>query len=449
MSVNVNLANFIPFYSRYQLEKLEAELASAHNALSNGTGLGAEYTGWYRWPETYDKQEFQRVQQCAQKIKEESEVLVVIGIGGSYLGARAGIDFIRSANYNLIDREGWPQIFFVGNNISGTSLSEVMEIIGERDFSVNVISKSGTTTEPAIAFRFLKAKLEQKYGAQGAAKRIYATTDKEKGALRKMAVSEGYEIFTVPDDIGGRFSVLTSVGLLPLAATGIDIAKVMEGAHAAMDEFSGRDMSNPAWQYAAARSLAYRNGKAIEILGCYEPKFKYFAEWWKQLYGESEGKDCKGLFPASMELSTDLHSLGQFVQDGTRNMIETIVSLGKPQTDLTVMPCELNCDQLNYLAGTSIDYINKQAQLGTTLAHVDGGVPNISLEIESSNAENFGELVYFFELSCALSGYMLGVNPFNQPGVEAYKSNMFALLGKPGYEEMRKTLRERLEKMYI
>lgn len=445
MSIKVNLSNFTPFYGNRILEEMEDELTQAHNILSNGTGEGSEYTGWVRWPETFDKEELENIKRAADKIRHDSEVFVVIGIGGSYLGAQAGIHFIKSAYYNFIEGANSPQIFFIGNNISGESITEIMEIVGDRDFSVNVISKSGTTTEPAIAFRLFKEKLEDKYGMDGAAKRIYATTDKDRGSLHHIALERGYHMFSVPDSIGGRYSVLSSVGLLPIAVSGVDIDSVLEGASSAMKTMSVMGLSNPAWQYAAARNMAYRQGKVIEILGFYEPKCKFVAEWWKQLFGESEGKDGKGLFPASVQLTTDLHSIGQFIQDGTRSMIETIISIEQPKRDIVLRKYRDDCDRLNYLAGISLDAINKNAQRGAALAHVDGGVPNIEISFRDASARTFGELVYFFEFACGISGYVLGVNPFDQPGVEAYKKNMFALLGKPGYEDMQKELLQRIQ----
>lgn len=444
MSVSVNLSNFYPFYAQEKMDALTEELASAHDALLQGTRAGNDFLGWVTLPADYDKEEFARILAAADKIKQDSDVLVVIGIGGSYLGARAGIEFCVSPNFNMIDRKGYPQVFFLGNHISGETVNEVISLIGDRDFSINVISKSGTTTEPAIAFRIMKDLLIKKYGDQ-ANSRIYATTDRARGALKSQAVACGYESFIVPDNVGGRFSVLSAVGLLPLAAAGIDIKAMMQGAADAMEAIvSDKSLNNPSWAYAAARSVAYRDGKAVEILGCYEPRFHTVSEWWKQLYGESEGKDGKGLMPASLDLTTDLHSMGQFVQDGTRIMIETIMTIENPASTVVIEKAEDDGDGLNYLAGTNMDYVNKQAQAGTALAHVDGGVPNIKLSIPDCSAYSFGQMVYFFEFAVGLSGYLLGINPFNQPGVEAYKKNMFALLGKPGYEDLRAELMKKM-----
>ncbi|MGN1031727.1 MAG: glucose-6-phosphate isomerase [Butyricicoccaceae bacterium] len=444
MSVSVNLSNFYPFYAQEKLEALTEELSGAHDALLDGSRPGNDFLGWVKLPVDYDKEEFDRILAAAEKIKNESEVLVVIGIGGSYLGARAGIEFCTSPNFNMIDRKGYPQVFFLGNHISGETVNEVITLIGDRDFSINVISKSGTTTEPAIAFRVMKDLLIKKYGDK-ANDRIYATTDRARGALKSQANACGYESFVVPDNVGGRFSVLSAVGLLPLAAAGIDIQAMMQGAADAMTEITAdKSLNNPSWSYAAARTVAYREGKSVEILGCYEPRFHSCSEWWKQLFGESEGKENKGLMPASLDLTTDLHSMGQFVQDGTRIMIETIMTIEKPASTVVIEKAEDDGDGLNYLAGADMDYVNKQAQAGTALAHVDGGVPNIKLSIPEASAYSFGQMVYFFEFAVGLSGYLLDINPFNQPGVEAYKKNMFALLGKPGYEELREELLKKM-----
>ena len=419
-------------------------LAQAHTWLQEATGRGNDFVGWVNLPRDYDKEEFVRIQAAAKKIQSDSRALVVIGIGGSYLGARAAIELLRSNNYNLIEKDT-PNIYFTGNGLSGDSLQEVMDLLGDQDFSVNVISKSGTTTEPAVAFRFFKAMLEKKYGKAEAAKRIYATTDKARGALKSLADAEGYETFVVPDDVGGRYSVLTAVGLLPIAVAGVDLEKLMAGAADMMEICRKADLtSNPAWQYAAARSDLYAQGKKIEILAGYEPRFRFFAEWWKQLYGESEGKENKGLFPASVEFTADLHSMGQYIQQGERHMFETVVRFGPSRSQLQVPYDEADGDGLNFLAGRDMDFIATQAMDGTLLAHVEGGVPNLIVRAGSIDEYTCGELIYFFEYACGLSGYLLGVNPFDQPGVEAYKKNMFALLGKPGYEEMGAALREKL-----
>ena len=418
-------------------------LADAHHKLLTGSGAGGEFTGWVRLPRDYDREEFARIQAAAARIRQDSEVLVVIGIGGSYLGARAVIELLTSQNYNL--RPDGVQVLFAGNGLSSDALTETIDLIGERDFSVNVISKSGTTTEPAVAFRVFKALLEKRYGKEGARKRIYATTDARKGALKGLADAEGYEEFVVPDDIGGRYSVLTAVGLLPIAAAGIDIAALMAGAAAAMDELAVPGADNPAWQYAAARHALYEGGKAVEILACYEPCFRFFAEWWKQLYGESEGKEGKGLFPASVEFTADLHSMGQYIQQGRRLMFETVVCFDAPRSAVTIPRDEANVDGLNFLAGRTLDFVAGQAMRAVILAHVDGGVPNVLIHLPARTPEAAGRLIYFFEFACGLSGYLLGVNPFDQPGVEAYKNNMYALLGKPGYEERKKELEARLK----
>ena len=418
-------------------------LADAHHKLLTGSGAGGEFTGWVRLPRDYDREEFARIQAAAARIRQDSEVLVVIGIGGSYLGARAVIELLTSQNYNL--RPDGVQVLFAGNGLSSDALTETIDLIGERDFSVNVISKSGTTTEPAVAFRVFKALLEKRYGKEGARKRIYATTDARKGALKGLADAEGYEEFVVPDDIGGRYSVLTAVGLLPIAAAGIDIAALMAGAAAAMDELAVPGGDNPAWQYAAARHALYEGGKAVEILACYEPCFRFFAEWWKQLYGESEGKEGKGLFPASVEFTADLHSMGQYIQQGRRLMFETVVCFDAPRSAVTIPRDEANVDGLNFLAGRTLDFVAGQAMRAVILAHVDGGVPNVLVHLPARTPGAAGRLIYFFEFACGLSGYLLGVDPFDQPGVEAYKNNMYALLGKPGYEERKKELEARLK----
>lgn len=441
--VTVNTASIESFLHPSQLTELEPQLQAAWSALWQGTGVGGEFLGWRDLPENYDRIELQRIQAAAKRIQSDSQVLVVIGIGGSYLGSRAVIELLQGAYYNL-KQKNTPDIFFAGNTLSGEAVLELLEVIGERDFSINVISKSGTTTEPAVAFRIFRAVLEARYGKAGAARRIYATTDRQKGALKTMADAEGYESFVVPDDIGGRYSVLTAVGLLPMAVTGIDIAKLLEGAADGRAAFQQAGMDNPVWQYAAARNALYQAGKKIEILGCYEPSFRFMAEWWKQLFGESEGKQGKGIFPASVEFTADLHSMGQYIQEGERLLFETIVDFRQPRRTATVPAEDNDLDGLNFLAGKELKYLCDQAMMGTKLAHVDGGVPNVFIQIPCADAYHVGALIYFFELACGLSGYLLCVNPFDQPGVEAYKKNMFALLGKPGYEALGEALRQRL-----
>ena len=419
----------------------------AKDVLVSKNGAGNDFLGWIDLPVDYDKEEFSRIEKAAEKIKKDSDVLIVIGIGGSYLGARAAIEFLRHGFYNSLPKEkrGTPEIYYVGNSISSTYLQGVIDVIGDRDFSVNVISKSGTTTEPAIAFRIFKKMLEDKYGQEEAAKRIYATTDKARGALKDLATKEGYESFVVPDDVGGRFSVLTAVGLLPIAVSGADIKALMDGAA------SGRELAlnekfedNEAMKYAAIRNILLRKGKSVEVLANYEPALHYIGEWWKQLYGESEGKDQKGIFPAAVDFTTDLHSMGQFIQDGARIMFETVMNVEEARETITIEKEAEDLDGLNYLAGKTMDFVNKSAMNGTILAHTDGNVPNLMIKIPKMDEFHLGQLFYFFEFACGVSGYILGVNPFNQPGVESYKRNMFALLGKPGYEEEREALLKRL-----
>ncbi len=444
MAVKLNTKYLKDFISEKDYAAISEEIKAAHKTLTEGTGAGSDFLGWVDLPENYDKEEFARIQKAAAKIRKDSEVLVVIGIGGSYLGARAAIEFCKSQNYNLVCKDT-PQIFFSGNSISSAALNEIVALCEGRDFSVNVISKSGTTTEPAIAFRVFRELLEQKYGKEEAAKRIYVTTDKAKGTLKALSDAEGYETFVVPDDVGGRYSVLTAVGLLPIAAAGIDIEKMMQGANDARKAYAKDDLNeNDCYKYAAVRNILYRKGKAVEMMVAYEPDYTMMNEWFKQLFGESEGKDGKGLFPASAVFSTDLHSMGQYIQEGERVMFETAVVFDKPKTEVVIGEEEVNADGLNFLAGRTMAYVNRKAFEGTVLAHVDGGVPNVILELPEMDAYNFGYLVYFLEKACAISGYTLGVNPFNQPGVESYKSNMFALLGKPGYEEKTKALEARL-----
>ena len=442
--IQVNLANIQSFVTANYEAELAARVRDAHDKLQLGTGAGNDYIGWVRLPENYDKEEFARIKAAAKKIQSDSKALVVIGIGGSYLGARGVIECLCSANYNL-KKKNTPNIYFAGNGLSSDQMSEVVELLGDDDFSINVISKSGTTTEPAVAFRFFRKLLEDKYGKEEAAKRIYATTDRARGALKSLADEAGYESFVVPDDVGGRYSVLTAVGLLPIAVAGVDIDELMAGAAEMMDTCAKPELAvNPAWQYGAARYELYRTGKKIEVLAAYEPNFRFMCEWWKQLYGESEGKENKGLFPASVEFTADLHSMGQYIQQGERTLFETVVRLGASDTTNVVPFDEVNGDGLNFLAGKDMDFVRQQAMDGTLLAHVEGGVPNIIVEIEKLNARSLGELIYFFEYSCGISGYLLDVNPFDQPGVEAYKKNMFALLGKPGYEELREQLLSKL-----
>ncbi len=442
--IGVDLSHMRQFIPLPYEAALTPRLHLAHDRLRSGTGAGGEFTGWVRLPETYDRAEFRRIQAAAQRIQGDSQALVVVGIGGSSRGARGVIECLRSPNYNL-KKKSTPDIYFVGNGLDSDQLSEVIELLEGVDFSVNVISKSGTTTEPAVAFRFLRRLLEEKYGREEAARRIYATTDRQKGALKSLAAAEGYESFVVPDDIGGRYSVLTAVGLLPIAVAGIDIEQLMAGAASMMTVCAQADMEkNPAWQYAGARYELQHQHKEIEVLACFDPFFRFMAEWWKQLYGESEGKEGKGLFPASVEYTADLHSLGQYLQEGRRSLFQTVVRFAPPAHELTVPYDAENGDGLNFLAGRTMSDLKQQAMDGTLLAHVEGGVPNIRICCGARNAFTLGELIYFFCYACGLSGYLLDVNPFDQPGVEAYKKNMFALLGKPGYEELGAALREKL-----
>ncbi len=442
--IQIDLSKLQQFVSvPYEME-LAPRLHIVHGHLQKGNGVGGEFTGWVHLPESYDRAEFARIEQAAQKIRSDSQALVVIGIGGSYLGARGVIECLCSPNYNL-KKKDTPNIYFIGNGLSSDQLSETMELLDGVDFSVNVISKSGTTTEPAVAFRFFRRLLEERYGKEGAAARIYATTDRHKGALKSLADANGYETFVVPDDIGGRYSVLTAVGLLPIAVAGINIGELMAGAQSMMEVCRADDIAvNPAWQYAAARYELYQDGKKIELLASFEPSFRFMAEWWKQLYGESEGKEGKGLFPASVEFTADLHSMGQYIQQGERHLFETVVRFGPSAHENPVPYDDGNGDGLNFLAGKTMDFIREQAMDGTLIAHVEGGVPNITVQVGRRNAFTLGELIYFFEYACGLSGYLLDVNPFDQPGVEAYKKNMFALLGKPGYEELGRSLLEKL-----
>ncbi len=444
MSTTLSAKYLSGFVGDDEYGAIAQQVKLAHEALHNGTGLGNDFIGWVNLPTDYDKDEFARIKKAAEKIKSDTEVFVVIGIGGSYLGARAAIEFLKSPNYNAF-KKNTPDIYYAGNSISSTALSELLEICEGRDVSINMISKSGTTTEPAIAFRVFRELLEKKYGKDGARSRIYCTTDKARGTLKQLADREGYETFVVPDDVGGRYSVLTAVGLLPIAVAGCDIDKLMQGAQKAQNELANPDLAaNDCYKYAAVRNILYRKGFGTEILVSYEPSFTMMSEWWKQLYGESEGKDNKGLFPASVVFSTDLHSLGQYIQDGRRNLFETVVMIEKAKRELYIEEDAENVDGLNFLAGKSMSYVNQKAFQGTVLAHNDGGVPNIVLNVPQANEEELGYLIYFFEKACAISGYILGVNPFNQPGVESYKKNMFALLGKPGYEAQKAELEARI-----
>lgn len=446
--LKVDLKNLEGFMNAHEIEYLDPLVKAAHGMLHDKTGPGNDFLGWVDLPENYDKEEFDRVRKAAEKIKSDSDVLIVIGIGGSYLGAKAAIEMMSHTFYNTLskDKRKTPEIYFLGQNISGDYLNDVLEIIEGKDVSVNVISKSGTTTEPAVAFRVMKDYLEKKYGKEEAAKRIYATTDKARGALKSLSNEEGYETFIVPDDVGGRFTVLTPVGLLPIACAGIDIDLMMQGAAKAREAYRSDSVKdNECYAYAAARTALYNRGKDIEILVNYEPQLTFFSEWWKQLFGESHGKDGKGLFPASVNFSTDLHSMGQYVQDGRRNIFETVINVEKMNSSFTIEANEDDLDGLNFLAGKTMDEVNKNAFKGTLLAHLDGGVPNIVLNLRDKREESFGYMVYFFELANAISGYLLGINPFDQPGVEDYKKNMFALLGKPGYEELKATLEKRLK----
>ncbi len=445
--VSFDYSKAAKFISDSEITNMESIAANAKNTLVSKTGAGNDFLGWIDLPVDYDKEEFARIKEAAKKIQNDSGVLLVIGIGGSYLGARAAIEFLGHSFYNNLtkDQRKTPEIYYVGNSISSTYIKHLMDVVDGKDFSINMISKSGTTTEPAIAFRVFKKILEEKYGKEEAAKRIYATTDKEKGSLKNLATEEGYETFVVPDDVGGRFSVLTAVGLLPIAVSGADIDKLMEGAA------SGREMAlnntfaeNDALKYAAIRNILHRKGKNVEILANYEPSVHYVSEWWKQLYGESEGKDQKGILPASVDLTTDLHSMGQFIQDGSRIMFETVINVETPKCSFELEEEPVDLDGLNYLAGKTVDFINKSAMNGTLLAHTDGNVPNLMVNVPEQNEFYLGQLFYFFEFACGISGYISGVNPFDQPGVESYKKNMFALLGRPVYEKEREELLKRL-----
>lgn len=443
-----NYQNSMKFLSEHEIEYLEKPIALAAETLHEKTGAGNDFLGWIDLPTDYDKEEFTRIKAAAEKIKSSSDILLVVGIGGSYLGARAAIEFLSHTFYNNLSKEKrkTPEIYFVGQNISGKYLQDLLSILEGKDYSINVISKSGTTTEPALAFRVLKREIEKKYGKEMAKERIFATTDAQRGALKKLADEEGYETFVIPDDVGGRFSVLTPVGLLPIAAAGIDIDELMKGAREASVDYRADFAHNDCYKYVAARTALHRKGKDIELLVNYEPRLHYVSEWWKQLFGESEGKDGKGIFPASVDFSTDLHSMGQYIQDGKRIMFETVISIETPETDIIIEEEENDLDGLNYLVGEGFDFVNKKACDGTILAHVDGGVPNLEVTIPEATPYHLGYLFYFFEKACGVSGYLMGINPFDQPGVEAYKKNMFALLGKTGYEELAQELNKRLGK---
>lgn len=443
LKFNYNYAN--TFLKEDDIANITPAVYAAHDLINNKNGLGSDFLGWVKLPFDYDKEEFERIKKAAEKIKSDTDILIVIGIGGSYLGARAAIEFLKGPFYNSIRKDA-PEVYFAGNSISGSYLNDILSLCEGKRVSLNIISKSGTTTEPAVAFRVLRKYMEEKYGEKEAAERIYCTTDKEKGTLKALADSKGYECFVVPDDVGGRFSVLTAVGLLPIAAAGADIDALMKGAANASEDYNVKDIEkNVCYQYAAIRNIFYNNGKSVEMLVSYEPRFTMMAEWYKQLFGESEGKDNKGILPASVTFSTDLHSMGQYIQDGSRILFETVVTIGETGSDVIIEKEENDGDGLNFLAGKTMSFVNEKAFEGTILAHTDGNVPNLVISIDKADEENLGRLIYFFEKACAVSGYVLGVNPFNQPGVEDYKKNMFALLGKPGYEEKKAELEARLK----
>ena len=444
MPLKLNEKHLKNFIAADEFDAIQPQVASAHNLLVEKNGPGSDFLGWTTLPQDYDKEEFARIKAAAERIRSNSDILIVIGIGGSYLGARAAIEFLHSQNYNALTKS--TQIYFAGNSISPRYLNEILAICEGKDVSINVISKSGTTTEPALAFRVFREYLENKYGKEEAKNRIYCTTDKNKGTLKELCDKNGYETFVIPDDVGGRFSVLTAVGLLPIAVSGADIDKLMEGAATAMKDYSNPDLkANDCYKYAAIRNILYRKGKSIELLVSYEPSFTMMNEWFKQLYGESEGKDKRGIFPASVIFSTDLHSMGQYIQDGLRILFETVVDIKDPKNDLFVKDSDGNFDGLNFLSNQNMSVINRKAFEGTVLAHTDGGVPNVIIELDTQTEFDLGYLIYFFEKACAISGYLLAVNPFNQPGVESYKKNMFALLGKPGYESEKARLEELLK----
>jgi glucose-6-phosphate isomerase len=447
--IGFDYSNAAPFVGAHEVTYLEKAVALAHRQLHEKTGAGSDFLGWVDLPQNYDKAEFARIQQAAKKIQSDSDVLVVIGIGGSYLGARAAVEMLSHSFHNALpkDKRKGPEIYFAGNNISPVYMTHLLELLEGKELSINIISKSGTTTEPAVAFRIFRDLMEKKYGKEESRKRIYATTDRAAGALKKLAAEEGYETFVIPDDVGGRYSVLTAVGLLPIAVSGADIEAMMNGAADGMREYGVESLAdNPSYQYAAVRNALYRKGKTTEILVNYEPSLHYVSEWWKQLYGESEGKDFKGIYPASVDFSADLHSMGQYIQEGLRNIFETVLFVEQPSVDITIAEDPENIDGLNFLAGKTMDFVNKKAFEGTLLAHSDGGVPNLVVELPDLSAYTFGKMVYFFEKACGISGYLLGVNPYDQPGVEAYKKNMFALLGKPGFEAEKAALEKRLKR---
>lgn len=443
MSISLNTKYLQNFIAPHEIEAAKASAELAAKTVINRSGAGNDFLGWVDLPVDYDKEEFARIKAAAAKIQKQSDVLIVIGIGGSYLGARAAIEFLKSPFYNNLKKDT-PEIYYVGNNISPTYLNEIISLCDGRDFSVNVISKSGTTTEPALAFRVFREMVEKKYGKDGAKDRIFCTTDKARGTLKQLADAEGYETFVIADDVGGRYSVLTAVGLLPIAVAGCDIDAIMAGAAQARDELSADYDNNDCYKYAAIRNILYKKNKSVEMLVSYDPSFAMMAEWWKQLFGESEGKDNRGIYPSSAIFSTDLHSMGQFIQDGSRIMFETVVDIKTPKKDFFLENDSENLDGLNFLTNQNMSVVNRKAFQGTVLAHTEGGVPNIVLELEDTSEKSFGYMVYFFEMACAVSGYLLGVNPFNQPGVESYKKNMFALLGKPGYEDQKAALEEKL-----
>lgn len=445
---NIAVDYSLALNSQAEMENMEPQVNAAHQLLDAKSGAGKDYLGWLDWPVDYDRTEYGRIKQAAEKIAAQADALVVIGIGGSYLGAKAAFEMLTPGFHNQLpkERRNGPEIYFAGNQLSSDYLTDLLDFLADREVAVNVISKSGTTTEPAVAFRIIRAYMEKRYGKDEAKNRIYATTDKARGALKQMAMEEGYECFVIPDDIGGRYSVLTAVGLLPMAAAGIDIDAVMAGAAEARSLYANPLLpDNPSYQYAAVRNILYRKGKTVELLAGYEPRLQYFSEWWKQLYGESEGKDNRGIFPASVNLTTDLHSMGQYIQQGLRNLFETVIDVNKSGSELLVQAEAANLDGLNFLSGKSLGFINHKAMQGTLLAHSDGGVPNIVVKVPELTPYYFGQMVYFFEKACGISGYLLGVNPFDQPGVEDYKKNMFALLGKPGYEEAKAALESRLK----
>lgn len=448
-NITIDYTKALGLIEESDIASIKDEVLSAQKKLFEGNGEGNDFLGWLELPENYDKDEFERIVKAAEKIKSDSDALVVIGIGGSYLGARAAIEGLTNCFYNSLpkSKRKTPEIYYAGNNISPVYLKQLMEVLEGKDISVNIISKSGTTTEPAIAFRFFRDMLEKKYGKEEARKRIYATTDKKRGALKNLADKEGYETFVIPDDVGGRYSIFTAVGLLPIATAGVDIRKMMQGALDGQKEYAAEGFeTNAACQYAAVRNALLRKGFGTEILVNFEPYMHYFAEWWKQLYGESEGKNNKGLFPASVDFTTDLHSMGQYIQEGVRNLFETFINVESVREEVTIINDEANIDGLNFISGESMDSVNKRAFEGTVLAHHDGGVPTVIINVPEMDEYYFGKLIYMFEKACGISGYVLGVNPFNQPGVEAYKKNMFALLGKPGYEDQKKELEARLGK---